>query len=130
VDVATRDPALSLHAMLNALPLGAITSVLATVLVIIFFVTSSDSGSLVDDMVTSGGHPHPPKAQRVFWAVSEGAVAATLLLAGGLQALRTASLTSGLPMSIILLLAAWGLYRSLRIDYHTKGLPMQKELRP
>ena len=130
VEVAGEDPALALHAMLAALPWGALTSVLATVLIIVFFVTSSDSGSLVDDMVTSGGHPHPPKAQRVFWAVSEGAVASTLLLAGGLQALRTASLTSGLPMSVILLLAAWGLYRSLRIDYRTQGIPPQKELGP
>jgi len=84
------------------------------VLILIFFVTSSDSGSFVDDMVTSGGHPNPPKLQRVFWAVAEGAVAATLVLAGGLQALRTASLTTGLPMSIFLLTACYGLYRALK----------------
>ncbi len=100
--------------MLGDLPLPEITWVVATLLVLVFFVTSSDSGSFVDDMVTSGGHPNPPRPQRVFWALAEGAVAATLLLAGGLKALRSASLTTGLPMSIFLLVAAYGLYRGLR----------------
>jgi choline/glycine/proline betaine transport protein len=122
-------PAIGLHRMLEELPLGAITSVLATLLIIIFFITSSDSGSLVDDMVTSGGHPHPPRAQRVFWAVSEGTVAATLLYAGGLQALRTASLQSGLPMAILLLLSAVGLKRTLDLDRKTRGVPKKDRVR-
>ena len=104
----------SLYAVLAELPFSQITTVLAVLLVFFFFVTSSDSGSLVDDMVTSGGNPNPPVALRIFWAVSEGAVAVALLLAGGLQALRTASLTTGLPMSILLLTACVGLYRGLR----------------
>jgi choline/glycine/proline betaine transport protein len=91
--------------------------VLSVLLTFVFFVTSSDSGSLVDDMVTSGGDPNPPTAQRIFWVVSEGAVAATLLLAGGLQALRTASLTTGLPMSIFLLTACYGLFHALRRNH-------------
>jgi len=115
-EAVSENPALSLHALLNELPIDGFTTILATIVVIIFFITSSDSGSLVDDMVTSGGHPNPPAAQRVFWAVSEGAVAATLLLAGGLQALRTASLISGIPMAIILLVAAYGLAKSLAVD--------------
>ncbi len=106
------NPAISLHVLLDQLPLSGVTTVLATLLVVVFFITSSDSGSFVDDMVTSGGDPHPPRAQRVFWAVSEGAVAMTLLLAGGLQALRTASLTSGLPMAVVLLAAAYGFWRA------------------
>jgi choline/glycine/proline betaine transport protein len=118
-----------LHAMLERLPLSSITSVLATLMVVVFFVTSSDSGSLVDDMVTSGGHPHPPRAQRVFWAVAEGTVAATLLLAGGLQALRTASLTSGLPMTLFLLIACWGLVKALRADARAEGVPSRRALR-
>ena len=85
-----------LYRLLGELPFPTVTAVLATLMVVVFFVTSSDSGSLVDDMVTSGGHPNPPRAQRIFWVVSEGTVASTLLLSGGLQALRTASLTSGL----------------------------------
>src|SRR5690606_18768447 len=73
--------------LLARLPFGSITAVLAMVVIILFFVTSSDSGSLVVDMITSGGNPQPPKWQRVFWAITEGVVAAVLLLAGGLAAL-------------------------------------------
>ena len=103
----------SLQAMLAGLPFETITTVLATLVIALFFVTSSDSGSLVDDMVTSGGDPHPPKAQRVFWAVSEGAVAVTLLVLGGLDAIRNAAISLGLPMSLILVAAAVALCRAL-----------------
>jgi choline/glycine/proline betaine transport protein len=72
--------------ILEQLPLAPVMWLLATVLTIIFFVTSSDSGSLVNDMISSGGHRHPPRAQRLFWAITEGVVAAVLLYAGGLQA--------------------------------------------
>jgi choline/glycine/proline betaine transport protein len=106
----------SLQALLAQLPLTQIATALATVVILLFFVTSSDSGSLVDDMVTSGGDPHPPKAQRVFWAVSEGAVAATLLLLGGLTAIRNAAISLGLPMSILLVAAAVALWRDLQSD--------------
>ncbi|MGJ3241329.1 MAG: BCCT family transporter [Opitutales bacterium] len=104
----------SLFVVLEQLPLGTVTTVAAIVLIFIFFVTSSDSGSFVDDMVTSGGDPNPPVPQRVFWAVSEGMVAAVLLLAGGLQSLRSASLTTGLPMAVFLLVAGFGIRRALR----------------
>ncbi len=124
------DAPMALHAMLARLPGGSLTGVLATLLVVVFFITSSDSGSLVDDMVTSGGHPNPPRAQRVFWAVSEGAVAGTLLLAGGLQALRTASLTSGLAMAALLLVASYGLLRSLHRDRAVPGVPERDKLGP
>jgi len=115
-DVVRADEALALFAVLEQLPLHHLTWALSTLLVIVFFVTSSDSGSLVNDMVTSGGHPSPPRAQRVFWAVAEGAVAAVLLYAGGLSALRTASLTTGIPIAIFLLVSLWGLLRALRKD--------------
>lgn len=68
------------------LPWSTLMSVVVTMLIVDFFITSSDSGSLVDDMVTSCGHPNPPRLQRVFRALAEGAVAGTLLPAGGLQA--------------------------------------------
>jgi len=122
VEPTLENNALSLYKVLEQLPLVTITWGAATLLIVVFFITSSDSGSLVDDMVTSGGDPNPPVAQRVFWAVSEGAVAATLLLAGGLNALRTASLTTGLPMSIFLLIAAFGLLKALRNDPAVAGL--------
>lgn len=82
-----------------------------------------------DDMVTSGGHPNPPRAQRVFWAVSEGAVAAVLLVAGGLEALRTASIASGLPMTVILIFTCVGLARALRVDAAVDGIPSRRALR-
>jgi len=106
----------SLQAMLQTLPFALVSTVVATLVILLFFVTSSDSGSLVDDMVTSGGDPHPPRAQRVFWAVSEGAVAVTLLLLGGLTAIRNAAISLGLPMSIVVVLAAIGLWKALHAD--------------
>ena len=106
----------SLHALLQDLPLASITLVWATLAIMVFFITSSDSGSFVDDMVTSGGHPNPAKPQRVFWAVSEGAVAATLLLVGGLSAIQDASISMGAVMSLVLVLACFALVKSLRRD--------------
>ena len=121
--------ALAFYAMLGELPFTMILSVLATLLIIIFFVTSSDSGSLVIVMITSGGHPNPPIAYRVFWCVAEGVVAATLLLAGGLQALRTASLIPALPMVVLLLVACFGLAKALRVDIAAEGVPDVEELK-
>lgn len=123
------DEALSLYAMLAQLPMTTVMSILGTVLIVIFFVTSSDSGSLVDVMVTSGGHPNPPTTYRVFWCVTEGVVAAVLLMAGGLTALRTASLTPALPLTVFLLVACYGLYKALSIDLATEGRPEQGALK-
>jgi choline/glycine/proline betaine transport protein len=110
------DPAISLHALLQSMPLANLSMSLATLVIVIFFITSSDSGSLVDDMVTSGGDPNPPRSQRVFWAVSEGTVAAILLLVGGLQAIRNATISMGLFMSVLVILAAVALSISLPRD--------------
>lgn len=104
----------SFFLVLQQLPVSGITLVLAVLLIFVFFVTSSDSGSFVDDMVTSGGDPNPPVLQRIFWAVAEGAVAAILLFSGGLMALRSVSLTTGLPMTVFLICACVGLVRALR----------------
>lgn len=120
---------LSLYAVLGALPLGTILAVLFTILVASFFITSSDSGSLVIDMITSGGNPNPPVAQRVFWALTEGAVAAVLLLTGGLGALQTAAITSGLPMAILMVFMCFSLVKALRIDIATgERVPTLDEL--
>ncbi|MGF1513691.1 MAG: BCCT family transporter [Elainellaceae cyanobacterium] len=105
--------ATALFVMLQQLPLTAITSFVGIVLVVVFFVTSSDSGSLVVDSITSGGKLDSPTPQRVFWAVTEGVVAAVLLLGGGLQALQTAAITTGLPFAIVLLVMCYSLYRGL-----------------
>ena len=97
---------LQLFEMLSILPLAGITSFIGIVLVLVFFVTSSDSGSLVIDTITAGGKTEAPVAQRVFWCTFEGVVAATLLLVGGsqsLDALQAMAVSTGLPFSIVLL---------------------------
>ena len=104
---------LKLFAMLENLPLHQITSFVGIVLVIVFFVTSSDSGSLVIDTITAGGKLTAPVAQRVFWASFEGLVAIALLLGGGLGALQAASVSTGLPFAAVLLLACWALIKGL-----------------
>ncbi|WP_369676549.1 BCCT family transporter, partial [Enterococcus faecium] len=91
---------------------------LTVILIITFFVTSSDSGSLVIDSLASGGSLDTPAWQRVFWAVLEGTVASVLLLAGGLSALQTMTIASALPFAVIMLLATLGLWRALRIEGH------------
>jgi choline/glycine/proline betaine transport protein len=103
----------AMFAMLEQFPLGALSGILATLLVITFFVTSSDSGSLVIDHLTSGGKHDVPKVQRIFWAVTEGAVAALLLIGGGLGALQTAAITTGLPFAVILCLMCYTVYLGL-----------------
>jgi len=103
--------------MLNSVPLGAVSGIIATLLVITFFVTSSDSGSLVIDHLTSGGKHDVPKTQRIFWAITEGGVAAALLLGGGLTALQTAAITTGLPFAAILCLMCYTVYRGLDNEY-------------
>ncbi len=106
-------PELSLFGMLSELPLAGITSIIAIVLVIVFFVTSSDSGSLVIDTITAGGKINAPVSQRVFWVIFEGLVAAALLIGGGLVALQAASVSTGLPFAIVLLLACFALIKGL-----------------
>ncbi|MEF8877651.1 MAG: BCCT family transporter [Haloarculaceae archaeon] len=107
----------AMFAMLEQFPLGAISGIIATLLVITFFVTSSDSGSLVIDHLTSGGKHDVPKTQRIFWAITEGAVAALLLIGGGLGALQTAAITTGLPFAVILCLMCYTVYLGLDNEY-------------
>jgi BCCT family betaine/carnitine transporter len=104
---------LKLFVMLDALPLAMISSLIGIVLVIVFFVTSSDSGSLVIDTITAGGKIDAPVAQRVFWASFEGIVAITLLLGGGLAALQAMAVSTGFPFAIVLLLACYAIVKGL-----------------
>jgi len=108
---------LGMFVTLEQYPLGAISASIATLLVITFFVTSSDSGSLVIDHLTSGGKHDVPKVQRIFWALTEGAVAAILLWGGGLNALQTAAITTGLPFAFILCLMCYTVYLGLSNEY-------------
>jgi len=106
-------PELSLFGMLSELPLATLTSTIAIVLVIVFFVTSSDSGSLVIDTITAGGKVDAPVIQRIFWVAFEGLVAAALLIGGGLVALQAMAVSTGLPFAIVLLLACVALVKGL-----------------
>lgn len=108
-----------LFQILDHLPFAAITSFLAIVLVFVFFVTSSDSGSLVIDSITAGGKLHAPVPQRIFWATIEGLVAAVLLYGGGaqaLQGLQAGAITAGLPFMVVLLVCCYSLWKGLWSD--------------
>jgi BCCT family betaine/carnitine transporter len=110
------DTSLAMFQMFEGLPLTNIISFLAIVLVLVFFVTSSDSGSLVIDSITAGGKTDAPTAQRVFWVVMEGAIAAALIFGGGadaLGAIQASAIIAGLPFTAILLVMCWGLFKGL-----------------
>ncbi len=111
--VADYVPELSLFGMLSELPMATVSSIIAIILVIVFFVTSSDSGSLVIDTITAGGKINAPVSQRVFWVIFEGLLAAALLLGGGLIALQAAAVSTGLPFAIVLLIACYALVKGL-----------------
>lgn len=117
VQAAADNPAYALFALLETLPLPQVTSIVALLVIVTFFITSSDSGSLVDDIHASGGSLTPHKATRIFWALTEGMVASVLLAAGGrkgLDALQQASLATGIPLAVLLLGACWALVRAFR----------------
>ncbi|WP_104017282.1 BCCT family transporter [Roseovarius nitratireducens] len=107
------NPPLSLFAMLESLPLASITSTIGIILVIVFFVTSSDSGSLVIDTITAGGKVDAPVPQRVFWCTFEGLVAIALLVGGGLGALQAMVISTGLPFTLILLAICVSIWKGL-----------------
>ena len=104
---------LKLFAMLAELPWAAISSFIGIVLVIVFFVTSSDSGSLVIDTITAGGKVNAPVPQRVFWVIIEGVIAIALLLGGGLVALQAMAVSTGLPFTIVLLVGCISIVKGL-----------------
>ncbi|WP_419782273.1 BCCT family transporter [Malaciobacter marinus] len=112
------DKAIALFKLFERLPFTEVISFLTVFLIITFFVTSSDSGSLVIDSLASGGAIHTPVWQRSFWVILEGVVASVLLIAGGLGALQTASIVSALPFAIIMLIAGVGMWRALIIEDH------------
>ncbi|PXA04069.1 BCCT transporter [Coraliomargarita sinensis] len=114
--VANAELPIKLFTMLESFPLTAITSFLGIVLVIVFFVTSSDSGSLVIDTITAGGKVDAPAGQRIFWCTFEGLVAIVLLMGGGLVALQAMVVSTGLPFAVILLLLCVTITMGLRSE--------------
>jgi choline/glycine/proline betaine transport protein len=128
-DAVDANVSTALFELLARLPGSGLLSGLAVVVVALFFVTSSDSGSLVVDMLTSGGKTDPPVWQRVFWALSEGAVAAVLLVGGGLKALQAAAICTGLPFCALLLVVCFSLHKALRQEAGGAG-PQSKSSAP
>ncbi|MDR9424331.1 MAG: BCCT family transporter [Marinobacter sp.] len=112
-----QDPSVAIFAFLEAFPLAEVASALSVVIIIIFFTTSSDSASLVIDLLTRREDQPSQVRQRIFWAAAQGVVAATLLLAGGLDALQNVITSLGLPFCLLLLFMAVSLFRALRADY-------------
>lgn len=108
--------AVALFQFLEYLPFSTFLALVSLAMVVVFFVTSADSGALVLNMLSSNGRDDTPILQRVFWAAVIGAIAAVLLLAGGLQSLQTAAIASALPFSLALLAAIWGFARALNVD--------------
>ncbi len=115
-DAVSNDVSVALFRFFEFLPFSTVLSVVAVFLVVTFFVTSSDSGSLVIDNLTSGGDRTSPVWQRLFWAVLQGVVASVLLVAGGLHALQTAAIASAMPFLIVMFLMCIGLYKALKDD--------------
>mgnify|MGYP001090914364 CR=1 FL=1 len=111
--------------LLEKFPFTFFSSLLTVVLVASFFVTSSDSGSMVVDTLTSGGRHDAPTGQKIFWATMEGTVAGILLIGGGLTALQTATILTGLPFAVILIVMCFSFYKSLN-SYHKKHFIVRK----
>ena len=103
-------------------------TILVTILLVSWFVTSSDSGTLVMCTMLSMGDEHPPVKFRIFWGVTSGVVAAVLMLAGGLGALQTASIVAGLPIAIMLLFMAFGMVKTLHEDFPLPDVADKMEL--
>jgi choline/glycine/proline betaine transport protein len=122
-----QDPSVAIFAFLEALPLSGMASALSVMIIVIFFTTSSDSASLVIDMLTRRDDQPSLVRQRIFWAVAQGVIAATLLLAGGLDALQNVITSLGLPFCILLIFMAVALFRALRADY--RGYSMNELVR-
>lgn len=129
-DATMKDSSLALYVFLENFPFSTVLSLLAVIMVLVFFVTSADSGALVVDMLASGGNDNTPVWQRFFWVASMGGMAIALLLADGLQALSTATLASALPFAAVLLVVMWGLVRALREDVMKRDTHTQLHLAP
>ncbi|MBY5993268.1 BCCT family transporter [Ferrimonas balearica] len=114
--VVQQDVALAFFAFIEHFPFSTLLSGIAIVMIVVFFVTSADSGAMVVNMLASGGEDDTPVIQRVFWAVLIGVIASVLLYAGGLASLQTATIASALPFSVALLACTYGLLRALRLD--------------
>lgn len=115
-EMVNQDSSVALFVFLENFPFTSVLSFFSVLMIVIFFVTSCDSGAMVVDMLCSHGSNETPLWQRVYWAIGIGLVAGILLLVGGLSALQTMTIASALPFSIILLLSMIGLIKALRVE--------------
>lgn len=116
VEVVKADSASAIFKLMEFYPLTKLVSLVIVLMIVLWFVTSSDSASLVIDMLTSGGDTDAPKIQRLFWALSQGVIAAVLLVAGGLSALQAAAIIAGFPFAIVVFVMMFCLWRGLSRD--------------
>jgi len=122
------DVATALFRMFDAMPFGQVMSVVATLLVVVFFVTSGDSAVLVLGMMSSGGDPNPPTRTKLVWGGLIAGIAISLLLAGGLDALQTATILFALPFAVVIVLMVIALWRALGEDW-TEEMRRERETR-
>jgi glycine betaine transporter len=120
------DVSTALFAMFNELPMGVALSMVATVLVLVFFVTSGDSATLVLGMMSTRGNPNPGASVKVVWGLLVAGIAASLLLAGGVKAVQTATIVFALPFTLVILLMATALLRALRADWQSEQDAQQR----
>ncbi len=133
VDLATavqQDESVALFKFLENFPASSALSMLAIAMVIVFFITSADSGAMVLNMLSSNGRDDTPLLRRVFWMAMIGVSALVLMLAGGLPALQTAAIVSALPFSLVILLSIWGFVRALSIDHAKRQTLMLTNVGP
>ncbi|WP_156152448.1 BCCT family transporter [Flammeovirga sp. OC4] len=124
-EAVNKNIATAIYFLLEQYPFTTFASILTVILVTSFFVTSSDSGSFVVDTLTSGGRHDAPVGQKIFWATMEGLIAGILLVGGGLTALQTASILTGLPFSIIIIIMCFSFYKALS-DYYDEHYKSKK----
>ncbi|MFY9810082.1 BCCT family transporter [Aquabacterium sp.] len=116
------DISTALFVMFEALPFGTVMSLVATALVLLFFVTSGDSATLVLGMMSTGGQPNPSSKVKVMWGLLVAGIAAILLLAGGVKAVQTATIVFALPFTVVIVLMTYALWRAIDEDWHAQDL--------
>ncbi|AME01905.1 choline transporter [Moraxella osloensis] len=116
IEAVKTDYGSAIFKLIEYYPLTKPLTLVIVVMIMLWFVTSSDSASLVIDMLTAGGDTNPPKIQRLFWALSQGVIAAVLLVAGGLSALQAVAIIAGFPFAIVVFVMMYCLWRGLTRD--------------
>lgn len=117
LEAVQADVSTTIFVMFDAMPFGSVMSVVATLLVVVFFVTSGDSATLVLGMMSTAGNPNPPAKVKLVWGVLVAAIATSLMLAGGIKAVQTATIVFALPFSIVVVLMAISVTRAIAHDW-------------